>query len=467
MAAGLELKDIESVHNLLSRITEDMMGEKVTLPPAMEAIRQDTPPPDAAEEATKWLWLLDAGIGPEHLRRAIEKMGLQPQDYTALIRYYLRKRPLRQVDIEKLEWLATYIYRSRYAAGGQVSSADMRQEIQTWVGESTSKMTGAAEALLAELVEILEDLTGCPTFRDLTQSGLIDRGRSIKQRLKEDLAQPHVLSAVINYNLVSRRKFESLLSEALGSSPLRLELSGKEYRTAAEDFRQLSAAGATPSAAAARPSAAVETEPPSSPAAAQAPPAAVPATPAAAADALAAPQKLKVMLHTLGIDTVREEGRVRTLLNELVSFALAAGKPVSTVPLPSCSLTLAPWEAQSLVLEYPALEKSFRADFNRLVRRAVALLAAIEEEKAQYELRRHSEHHWKPHVDALFYLLWSGSEALPDLENLAQQAARRGLQEKAALLADTIERLRARLSEVSNVCQQWKQSPGQKGVYGS
>ncbi len=466
MAASLEPKDIESVHNLLSRITEEMMGEKVPLPPAMEVIRQDAPPPDAAEAATKWLWLLDGGIGPEHLRRAIEKMELQPQDYTALIRYYLRKRPLREVDIEKLEWLATYIYRSRYAAGGQVSSSDMRQEIQTWAGESASKMTGAAEALLAELVEILEDLTGCPTFRDLTQSGLIDRGRSVKQRLKEDLAHPQVLSAVINYNLVSRRRFESLLSEALGSSPLRLELSNKEYRTAAQDFRQLSEARATPFAAAARPPAADATSPPSTPAAVQAQP---PAAPASAAPAGASPalQNLKATLHTLCVDTVREEGRVRTLFNELVSFAQAAGKPVSTIPLPSCSLTLAPWEAQSLVLEYPALEKSFRADFNRLVRRAVALLAAIEEEKAQYELRRHSEHFWKQHVDALFYLLSSGSEALPGLEALAQQAVRRGVQEKAAQLADTIERLRARLGEVSNVCQQWKQSPGQKGVYGS
>lgn len=456
MPEGLELKDIESVHNLLLRITEEIMGEKVPLPPAIESIRQGTPSPDAAAVAAGWLWLLDAGIGPQHLRQAIEKMDLQSEEFQALVRYLARKRPLREVDIEKLEWLVTYIFRNRSASGGQTSSAEMRQEIQSWVGGQTGGLSGTAETLLSEMVEILEDLTGCRTFRELTQSGLIERGRSVKQRFKEDFVHPLVLAAVVNYNLVSRRKFESLLSEALGSGGFPLELTTKEYRTAAKDFEQLAEAGGpavAPPAQPPRAAAAAETSPPE---AAPAPPSLTPA----------GPEGLGTRLGMLGIDAGMEEGRLRARFNELVSFALAAGNPVDPIPLPNSSLALAPWEVQSLVVEYPAVEKSFRADFNRQVRRAVALLAAIQEATALYEMKRDSEHFWKTHVNTLIYLLYCGNEALPNLEHLAQEASRKGLQEKAAQLGDTAQRLRDKLRMVSELVQQWKDPSAHKRTYG-
>ena len=332
--------------------------------------------------------------------------------------------------------MLTYIFRTPLASGGHTSTAQMLNDIQGWLVQEPPRLSATAETLLDELVVVLEDLAACRTFKELTHSGLIARGRGIKQRFKEEFAHPAVLAAVVNYNLVSGRRFEQLLSEALaGAGDFPLDLAAKEYRSAAEGFQQLSETAK----AASLPSAAGESTKPA---------AGFPKAPGG--------------LSQLGIDVVAQEGRLYSLTNELVSFARSAGKSVSTFPMPNSSVTLAPWEAQSLAVEHSATEKSFRADFNSAVRRAVGLLAAIQEESALYKLRRHGDHLWKKCIDALVYLLYSGRETLPTLEELAQDAGRRGLQEKADQLWQTAARLRDKLHPVAELCRQWKEQSGPK-----
>jgi hypothetical protein len=231
-----------------------------------------------------------------------------------------------------------------------------------------------------------------------------------------------------------------LLSDALASAAdFPVDMATREYRSAAEAFRQWSGnAAAVPASSKKEPDPLVK-----------------PAT--------AVPPRAAAGINLLGIDTVTQEGRLLSLINELVSFVRSAGRPVSSFPLRNSTLPVSAWEAQAMAMEY-IMEKSFRADFNRTVRRAVGLLAAIQEETAQYEAKRHNQHLWKRHIDALVYLLYCGGETLAALWEFRDDAARRGLQEKSDQLSQTAARLREKLHSVADFCRQWKEQAGGKDV---
>lgn len=426
----------DGVYNVFLRIMQEQVGGEIPLPAAVESVREGTASAEESALAARWLALLDAAISPCRFRQALEHSNLDGREMQALVRHFARKNPLQQEDAERLEWLLTSLFRSRFACGDQIPPARMLEEIRAWLGGTPSKLPAAAEALLAELWEIRESIARCRSFQELTQSKLVDRGRSVKRRLRENLMHPEVLAAVVNYNLVSGRRFEQLLSEVLQDvkeSPS--DLATKDYRAAAEDFRLLvgSQTGGSPQ----------EEKKVTSP-----------ASPMTAADFV-------LRIDALGVDPKWEESHVELRISELVSFAKAAGEPLSTIPLANSVLVLSPTEWQTLVSEYPPTEESFRAGLHRIVRRAVGVLAGIQEEMALYEVRRTGEYLWKKHLNSLFYLLYTGSKILPDLENLDQEAQRRGLQKKSEHLFDTAGRLRQSLQQVSELYQQWKEQSAQ------
>lgn len=163
------------------------------------------------------------------------------------------------------------------------------------------------------------------------------------------------------------------------------------------------------------------------------------------------PESLAARLKKLGVDGKAEEKRLQERIAELSSWAKGFREPKATAQLASTVLLLSVTAWQSLVSDCIAGEISFRADLNRAVRRAVGLLASLQEEMALYNVRQDSEYLWKKHLHSLLYLADSASRLLQELERISTQAGERGLSKKAADVKETRNRLRQHLEEIAKL----------------
>lgn len=421
MPRTFQFKDFQAVQQLLLAVMQQLVGHSIVFPGGLRPVVTAEEDPDAAAMAMGWLWLLDSSVGPHHFRTAVERLNPPVPSLQALARYLSRKQPFQERDIERLEWLVTYMVRAQAREGGTTASSEILRNIERWMEQPSEPLSGAADALLTELVETLEDIVSCRTLRELTEAGLLDRGRGIKRRFREDFSHARVLAAVVNYNLVSRKRYETLLAEALSTGEqLPEHLHAGEYQSAAADLRQWSSAQ--------------QQQP----------------------EASGVPANLSQVIAVLGIDAAQQESRIAKMLAELVSFVRASTGPADRIPLPHGSILLAPWEQQALLTEYPLSEKSFRAEQNRALRRAASLAACIEEERNQYENHRTGDHLWKRHFDSLIYLLHTGRDCQAALEKVVQDATAKGLAEKAEQVGETAGTLHGQLQQIERIYLDWK-----------
>lgn len=151
----------------------------------------------------------------------------------------------------------------------------------------------------------------------------------------------------------------------------------------------------------------------------------------------------------LRVDPEVMESRWQELLHQLVCSAKNAEESRTEIALGNTALTASATEWQALVSDCPPGEQSFRADLNRVLRQAVGLRAAIQEETALYRASRSSRYQWRGHLSSLFYLAGKAEKLLPDLETLRKEAQQRNLDSKAEHLAETIATLREHLQEIA------------------
>ena len=145
-------------------------------------------------------------------------------------------------------------------------------------------------------------------------------------------------------------------------------------------------------------------------------------------------------LKALGADSRTEEHRLQGSIGELVTYAKKVGEPAGTIQLANSVLEISATEWHALVTEYP--EKSFRADLNRALRRAVGVRAGMQEEAALYGART-VEGLRKKRAQSFLYLAQAACQMLPELEALEKLARSRGLVTKADDLKAAIARMAA------------------------
>ncbi len=450
----MTIGDFQALNRLFGTIVAEHLGGAFPQPAEIETLGTSPPSPhQVSGPARRWIALLDLCLHPQLFRMGIKKQSPDEETLTAAIRYLAAKKPRSEVDRDRLDWLLTYVFRRRAETGSTVGFGAVRENIQRWLADSAqAPLTDAAQNLLSEVAAAVADVTDMRTFSQLTESGLIQRGRDIKESFQEEFFHPEVLPALVNYNLVFGRRFEALFERAAaqvrGASA---GLAEKDYRSTAGDFRKLSSltkeAGGDVPQEAARPAESawrvgrpMPSVPPSGPPASQ-PPAPPPAA--------ALPQDPLERMKSLGIDLSRQESKLKMLQNNIAGFARSAGRAVDTIPLPHGSFPVAEWESAALTGEYGPEDRSFRAEFSNQVRAALGLIAAMREELASYQEKRSSEFLWKAHYDSLIYLLYQAGLQAAKLEEAARDARRRGLIEKAVQLVRTAEKLRQQMEPVA------------------
>ncbi|MBI4460161.1 MAG: hypothetical protein HY648_08900 [Acidobacteria bacterium] len=165
------------------------------------------------------------------------------------------------------------------------------------------------------------------------------------------------------------------------------------------------------------------------------------------------PQQEAEAGNGLRIDPKWEENRLQSILKRLVEFASTSEEPVQEIPLGKTVLSISPTLWQALTAECPDGEISFRAEFNQALRRAVGLLAAIQEEMGAYQANAGSQFSWKKPLNSLRYLERCANEILPRLEALVKETQLRNLSQKAEHLAQSVAQLRQYQAEIGRLYQ--------------
>jgi hypothetical protein len=129
------------------------------------------------------------------------------------------------------------------------------------------------------------------------------------------------------------------------------------------------------------------------------------------------------------------------------------------VPVKKTRITLSAAEVEAFKADYQG-EKSFRADYAALMMTIVAYLSRMIVEVDEYNQKANSAYLWKPHADALAYLLSVVERLNMEAGAVGAIARARGLHDKATALQTSLDRLKDYAKTVSQTLQAADQSAG-------
>lgn len=449
-----QLQDLVAVHGFYIGLIEHALAHSIPLPQEAGAAAADREHIEQSISVLKrWLDLLDMAIIPPMVRDALKDASEATAE--SLLRYYIQKTSRAENDRDKADFVATFLYRR---IAGDDKSADLSAKFeaqlqQTLAGIEVPPLPKEHAQLVGEFEFIRQEVEDMRHFDALMDSGIVQRVRDVKQSLQQSFYHPKALATIAAYNTFFGHRFDELFRQAAlhiksfatqaqqqGASIMskvdedvtmqHLEQVGDhvlnvEYGRAQEHFRKVS-----------RFKKAVDKRMPAR---------AVAAAAAGAAAVAAAPGFLPNDL---------EEGKLRSVAESVRNFIRAAGPKgtVVVVPLPHGNCAISPAEAEAFRADYLG-EKSFRADYAKSTIRSVSLHARMVAELRDYFAKKGSEYLWKPHADALAYLLACANRETENAGALIGLAQQRGLAEKVTAMKTTVDKLRGQCSQVAAALQ--------------
>jgi hypothetical protein len=476
-----ELLDLVAVHGFYIQLIEQKLGHPVPLPKeAVSPERESSRIENSIQLLRRWLALLDLAIPPVAIRDAV-KESLALETTEALMRYLIDKHSPAETDRDKADCVATNLFRSftNHAAPlGDVHDRifQILQLAQSYEDHLMRVLEGANipdlapqhRQLVGEFEFLHQEIEDFKHFDQLMDSGIVQRVRDIKQSFGDSFYHPKILANVALYNAYFGKRFDDLFrstTEQLKSFAAKVQEEGasimskvegdvtvkhlaevddqhlmaQEYGKAQENFRKISSfkkvvdkRGGRPAASAYAAAAAHHT--PAAPASTHAH-ASTAHKPAAAHASPALPKHLNPA----------EETKINAQLDAMRSFVRVAEKSCHVIPLTKGNIGITPSEAEALRAEF-AQEKSFRADFANATAMLVALGARLKVEEVEFRDKQSSAYLWKPHADAIAYVIHRSQEAFGTANQMIELAEKRGLQEKAAALKASSLKLREMLT---------------------
>jgi hypothetical protein len=407
---------------------------------------------------------------------------------------------------------SSYFFVSQAALGFQ---ADLYRALE---GMEFTNLPQEHTHLIAEFEYLYQELEEFRHFDQVMDSGIVQRVRELKQSLAKSFYHPSALAPIAVWNDVFGRKFDELFHDAAkqiktfaenvqregGSILSRLEgditvkqltevetgqILAEDYQYAQDEFRKVSkfkkvvdskrpqrtaghqAPVYTTSTQQPAPVSKIPDPPPnvSQPAPAapnqqqnQHQPAPNPVAPS---QRQAASKPTQVQAEVLAVPPSQavqnsvQEGKIHSA-KEAIKEHVRTSEPTSAplVPVKRTRITLSAAEVEAFKVDYGA-EKSFRADYASILMTIVAYLSRMIVEVDEYNQKATSAYLWKPHADALGYLLSTLERLSMQGEAVMAVARARGLQEKAAALKASLDKVRDYAKTVSQTLQAGEQNP--------
>lgn len=481
-----DLLELATVHAFYVELLEKAAGHPVPVP------RQPCSAGDRVGHSIcvlrHWLDIIDMAIRPVTLRDSLRRLGSGDAP-EALLRYYVLKKSHRDTDRDKADFVASYLYRHpsewRRRRIGALTEADdvttlaiakaqeFEQELAAILDAGLPDLPKEHQQLLREFEFLYHQIEDLRHFDALMDSGIVQRVREMKAAFGPSFYHPRVLAHISVYNTFFGQHFDRLFTQAAqqiktfaaktqeegGSILARVEgdvtvknlaeveeqkIHEAEYSTAQEDFRKVS-----------RFKKAVDKRRSGHRAEPAAPAVAAPAA-AVSAPSEAAPANVESAFarQTGGPALANlEQGKLRTVLESIRNFVRAAERGFdNVVPLRGGNVVLAPAEVEAFRTDF-GQEKSFRADLANFFMEAVALHTRMMHELTEYKARKDSAYLWKPHADALTYLLTASGQCIESGKAVLAVSEQRGLPEKSKALGAGMDKLRAQMQYVAKAWQ--------------
>jgi len=485
-----ELQDLKAVHEFYAAILEKQLGHPVPTP---AEINHPKLKPEAMVEAInalkRWLNLLDLAITPPMVRDSLPASSSKkiPE---ALLRYYTFKNSHTLLDRDKTDSVCTYLYRHPAPETGRTPPTGPTEihrpitEQGTGFENEINLILGGLEPLplpeqyhnlLREFDFIQEEVDDIDHFDELMDSGVGERVRGIKESMGDIFYHPRALATLAAYNNFFGNHFDVLFREAAqqiktfaakvqeegGSIMSRVDgdvivkhlteveeshIMKQEYGRAKENFRKVSKLKkAVDTRRLGRGSSA-----PSSPAEVSLKSMSRPAPKPKEPKPLPLESLAEAPVFTGG--NAIEDAKTLSTLESIRSFVRAAQANWNIVPIRNGNVALSSAEVDAFRADTHT-EKSFRGDYATLLTQAVAIYVRMTTELEDYTAKRDSAYLWKPHADALTYLISAAGRVLSNANTVLAVAEQRGLVDKAKAMQASLDRMKAQTAVVAKALQ--------------
>ncbi len=480
-----ELAILATVQGFYQKLMRDCLGGDVPVPKGLDedALRHsERELPGTLSRMYRWLHLLDMAITPAMLRHALTP-DTDSEVAEALLRYFVRRRAPSEVNRDKTDLIATFLYRhprvpgqweqSGYGLDGALPLSPFEIAlIEILADTDVPSLPEEHVQLLRRFDPLREEIARFRDFNALMDSGVVSRVRELKQWLDSSFYHPGVLATVAAYNAAFGARFDELFKKALGEIKTfanaleemggsilstvdgvevtvehvaaieQKEMLGAAYDSAQEKFRRVSKLKKeldrrppirkslmTPAARAARVNGG---------AAAAAKPAKAAAAKGPAAPAVFQPPAITAQQISM------EEGKLRRVEESIRVFVRVADpKYRQVVPMRFFNLTLTAPEADAYSASFLE-EKSLRADLARTLIRMVSISARINTELEELKRSQSMSSLWKLHADSVVVLLDMASTTTEDAGGVARNAEQNGAGAAARSIHESAQKLRER-----------------------
>jgi hypothetical protein len=487
-----ELAILATVQGFYEKLLQDSIGGEVPVPAGLEAIslqEGDGEVHATLDRMRRWLRLLDQAITPAMLRRAFTS-ETDPEIAEAVLRYFARKKDTSDVNRDKTDLVATFLYRHPRVPGqwerrgfgldGSLPLSPFEIAlIEILADTDVPSLSEEHVQLLRRFDPLQVEAQNCRDLNSLLESEIITRVRELKQALDSSFYHPGVLATIAPYNVAFGTKFDDFFHAAAaeirefasalqeqGGSILgnvegvdvtvehvaaleESELLKIDYSAALDKFRRVS-----------KLKQALERRPPirrTSYFASVPTPAPARSARATAKAASARPQRPVVDVRAMRSAVTpqqisTEETKIRQVDESIRVFVRVADpKFRQVVPMRFFNLTLTPAEADACSADYLE-EKSPRGSVARVLLRIVAVVARMTTDLEELKRAENSPSLWKLHADSLVTLLEvaaalseSASRVVMEASNSANSAAGetikvslQRLHHRCDLIADTL-----------------------------
>ncbi|MGO9085069.1 MAG: hypothetical protein ACLQBK_07585 [Candidatus Sulfotelmatobacter sp.] len=478
-----ELSILATVQGLYQKLLKDSLGGEVPVPRGLDedALRHSEHElPNTLSRMYRWLHLLDMAITPAMLRQALTP-ETDSEVAEALLRYFVRRREPSDVNRDKTDLIATFLYRhprvpgqweqSGYGLDGALPLSPFEIAlIEILADTDVPSLPEEHVQLLRRFDPLREEVSRFRDFNALIDSGVIGRVRELKQWLDSSFYHPGVLATVAAHNAFFGTKFDELFEKALveikqfgqaleemGGTILstvdgvevtvehvaaieQKQMLQADYGSTLEKFRRVSKlkkeldrrppirrpllnSTARPSRAAGGAAAA---------------PKAARASAAKAPPAVPVFQPPAITAHQISA----EEAKLRRVEESIRVFVRVADpKYRQVVPMRFFNLTLTVSEADAYNAAFLE-EKSLRADVARTLIRLVSISARISTELEDLKRSQKMSSLWKLHADGVVVLLDMASTTTEDAGSVANLAEQAGAGTAAKSIHESVQKLR-------------------------
>ncbi len=478
-----ELAILATVQGFYQKLMLDSLGGEVPVPSGLdeESLRQsDEGLPGTLSRMYRWLHLLDMAITPAMLRQALTP-DTDSEVAEALLRYFVRRREASEVNRDKTDLIATFLYRHPrvqgqwqqhgYGLDGSLPLSPFEIAlIEILADTDVPSLPEEHVQLLRNFDPLREEIARYRDFNSLIDSGIVSRVRELKRWLDASFYHPGVLATVAAHNAAFGARFDLLFEKALGeikqfaqalddmggsilstvdgvevtvehvAAIEQKDMLQADYGSALEKFRRVSKLKkeldrrppirksllAPASGSKTQPSSNAGTAAKAARVASTTVPAATPAfqPPVITAQQLSA-----------------EEGKLRRVEESIRVFVRVADpKYRQVVPMRFFNLTLTKPEAEAYNASFLE-EKSTRADCARSLIRLVSCIARVNTELEELKRSQSMSSLWKLHADALVVLLEIASTTTEEAVTAAKAA---GSDASANAIHETVQKLRVR-----------------------